>query len=410
MRVFFSVLCPWILCLGVASCDSSLPRRELPAGDCFATSDCADSTQVCRNHQCVGCSEHSECTSQVCDTYGDLPGGGAGKCLPATGIIYVDSKDSNPACDLGMTSPTGTQGEPLCNISDALDRVKSESNKLIRVLASPNAYSLRELTAASGSVILIGPGYQPGNGATLIIDDEALPDAFRFTGANAVIDGFRFGGPKLVGSGGKVTIRRSKLDYLEYGIRFENNCNVTLDRNVFSENTLGLTFDGCTINVTNSVLLQNNVDIGVNLVNFIGGSGIFAFNTVAYNVNMSTAPIPPIVNCMSSNVTLKNSIFVHNGSMQELASGCRTAASSIAVGKGDMSSGQIKQDVVFVDSASGDLRLAGKDASNQQYFIDKAVEVSASDKNSDHDFAGVKRPQGAGHDIGAYEVVVDAAQ
>lgn len=390
----------------VASCDSALPRRELPAGDCFSSDDCADSTQVCKNHQCVGCSEHGECASQVCDTYGDLPGGGAGRCLPTAGILYVDSKDENPACGSAALTPAGTQGEPLCQLREALDRVKTAGNKIIRVQASPNSYLLRQLDASAGAVILIGPGYQPGNGATLLIDDESNPSAFRFTSANVVLDGFRFGGPSLLGSGGKLTIRRSKLDYQEYGVRFENNCNVTLDRDLFSESTLGLTFDGGTVNVTNSVLLMNNVDIGVNLVNFVNGSGLFAFNTVAYNINMSTAPVPPIVNCMSSNVMVKNSIFVHNGSLQELAPGCRTTANSVVVGKADMSSGQIKQDPGFVDPSSSDLRLLPRDAINQQYLIDKALEVGASDKNTDHDFKGVKRPQGAGHDIGAFEVEV----
>lgn len=411
MRVFFTALCPWILSLmAVASCDSALPQRELPAGDCFSNTDCGDGTPVCKDHVCVGCSEHSECASQICDTYGDLPGGGAGKCLPPESAIYVDSRDENPACGsgTGLLMPAGTQSEPLCQLSDALDRAKTATNKIVRVQASPNAYVLREIDAAAGALIMIGPGFVPGNGATLLIDSEVDPTAFRFTSANVILDGFRFGGPAVRGSGGKVTIRRSKLDYQEFGVRFENNCNVTLDRDLFSESTLGLTFDGGTVNMTNSILLQNNVDIGVNLVNFNGASGLFAFNTVAYNVNMSTAPVPPIVSCMSSNVTVKNSILVHNGSMQELAQGCRTAANSVVVGKGDTSSGQIKQDPAFVDAVGGDLRLVAKDATNQQYLIDKAAEVSASDKNTDHDYRGVKRPQGAGHDIGALEV--EAAQ
>jgi len=388
--------------MGVASCDSSLPRRELPAGDCFTTADCADGTQVCKNHQCVGCSEHSDCASQVCDTYGDLPGGGPGKCMPTTGIIYVDNKEENPGCGVNLTPPAGTQREPLCTLSQALDRVKSEANKIVRVQASPNGYLLRELDAAAGNVILIGPGFQPGNGATLLIEDEDFPVTFLFNSANAILDGFRFGGQQIKASGGKITIRRSKLDYQELGIRFENNCTVTLDRNLLSNSTLGLVFDSCTVNMTNSVLLQNNVDIGVNLVNFVNGSGLFAFNTVAYNINMSTAPIPPIVNCTSSNVTVKNSILVQNGGTQELAQGCRTSANSLVVGKGDSTSGQIKQDPVFLDAASYDLRLSPKDATNMQYLIDKAVE--ATDKNSDHDYNGLRRPQGAGHDIGAFEV------
>jgi hypothetical protein len=262
--------------LSVSSCDSSLPHRELSAGDCFASSDCSDPTQVCRNNQCVGCIDHGECQSQVCDTYGDLPGGGAGKCLPTTNIVYVSNKSisiDDPCVD--APNQDGSKSAPYCTITQAINTVKSQTGKMIRVLSSPNIYALPNLDASSGTVILIGSGFQPGNGTTLSVDNELDPTRFMWNGANVIVDGFRFGGALIKGTGGQITIRRSKIDYLIEGLSFDGNCSVTLDRNLFTENTLGLHFNGCTVHMTNSILYQNNVDMLSSFLTLTGGSGNF---------------------------------------------------------------------------------------------------------------------------------------
>ena len=97
--------------------------------------------------------------------------------------------------------------------------------------------------------------------------------------------------------------------------------------------------------------------------------------------------------------------FVQNGSTQQLAPTCAAVASSLILGQADTTPGQLKRDPVFVAPAQLDLRLQPADPTNRESLFDKAVQVNpAADKNVDHDFYGTPRPQGAGYDIGAFEL------
>ena len=101
---------------------------------------------------------------------------------------------------------------------------------------------------------------------------------------------------------------------------------------------------------------------------------------------------------------VKNSIFVHNGASQQISPSCSMAASSLILGlAGVVAPSQIAQDPSFADSAKRDLHLVSSDPTNLRYLIDKAVDVSATDKNVEHDYYGAARPQGSGYDIGACE-------
>jgi hypothetical protein len=113
-----------------------------------------------------------------------------------------------------------------------------------------------------------------------------------------------------------------------------------------------------------------------------------------------------LVNCAgSTSVLFKNSIFVGNGLSAQLGSACRVTANSLVVGASDPVAGQIKQEPIFENAPNQDYRLKPKSAANQQSVIDEALEVNAATEPfTDHDFAGNKRPQGDGHDIGAHEV------
>ena len=133
-----------------------------------------------------------------------------------------------------------------------------------------------------------------------------------------------------------------------------------------------------------------------------GGSGTFQFNTVAYNTGAKTSMA---INCnKSGNLTVKNSIFVQNGASQQVSSQCKAVANSLVVGSADAMSDQIKQDPIFEDPKLFDLRPKLNESVNAQYLIDKALDVNVGDKYVDHDFYGTPRPQGAGYDIGAFEL------
>jgi hypothetical protein len=386
----------------VASCDAVLPTREEPAGNCITSDDCAAAQPICADNQCRSCLAHSECQSMVCDTYGDYSG--AGSCVPETDILYVDggNRDEIEADCFG----TGTRTQPLCTIASALTKLAAipsgQKRPLIRLLKSPNAYKLPPIDTTTGPVVLVGPGtFTPGTTATLITDGD---DYMRFGDmANVVIDGVRVSTVAMtVPSGGKLTIRRSEIKYL-YGGGIFTNATVTFDRDWFTEGNFGLSFQGSTVNITNSLFTGNTIDPTLGLISMSGGTGTFQFNTVAYNMGAKTSMA---INCVkSANLTVKNSIFVQNGASQQVASTCRSLANSLVVGSADAMSDQIKQDPVFQDPQQLDLRPKARDAVNAQYLIDKALEVNAGDKNVDHDYFGTPRPQGAGYDIGACELV-----
>src|SRR4051812_33662607 len=107
-------------------------QREQAVSNCVAESDCGASGQACLANQCLPCSAHSDCQSQVCDTYGDLAG--AGKCVAASSIIYVDNSEGNLAnCNLA----SGELHHPYCDVASALAKLPTSPGKIIRLLASP---------------------------------------------------------------------------------------------------------------------------------------------------------------------------------------------------------------------------------------------------------------------------------
>lgn len=390
--------CAMVSC--ATSCDSALPQREQVVGNCFVESDCGATSQVCKENQCVACSAQSDCASQVCDTYGDL--GGAGKCVASSSIIYVDNNDSN---QLNCTQAKGTQALPYCTLAEALTAAKATpgQQKFIRLLASPTAYSAAAFTADSGSVVLLGPAIAiAGKAATLLPDTDSNQFSFG-SGANVVIDGIVLAADGVSATAGsKVTIRRAVMNSMGVGQTYDS-ATVTLDRNLIAEGGSPLVFTKSTVNITNNIIAHNTLPADAKLITLSGGSGTFQFNSVVYN-SLSGSGLA--LSCAdSTNITVKNSIFAQNGVATQLSSGCKLTASSVVVGKSDPTAGQIKQEPVFEDPASLDLRPKVSDPTSTQFIIDKAVEVSAStDKNVDHDFLGTARPQGGGYDIGAIEL------
>lgn len=395
-----------VLFCAVTSCDSSLPTREQLAGNCVKESDCSASGQACKANQCTPCTAHADCQGLVCDTYGDL--GGAGKCISPDNIIYVDSSDNNVAsCFQHLSEPTGSQALPLCDIPGALAKLGTAPGKIIRVFASPEAYAVPLLDTTTGPVVLIGPGgFGAGKTASLINRSTSTnPPRQIETGASVLIDGFFMLWEGLItGANSHVTIRRSQVNYLSQGASFGDGAIVTLDRDTFFMGTLGLSFSTSTVSITNTFFTGNTISPN-GLLSFSGGSGIFQFNTVAFNGPGGTMSAP-LVSCASAaQVIFKNSIFVQNNAARQLAQGCRTVPSSLIVGKADSTVDQVQQEPVFVDSMNYNLQLQPQDATNTQFVINKAVSVNPATENYvDHDYYGTARPSGGGYDIGAFEV------
>lgn len=394
MRTSFCLL----LCWALGSCSDVLPQREQPVGSCTKEVDCGAQGQVCKANQCVPCSAHSDCASAVCDLYGDL--GGTGKCVPASNIIYVNNTDPDAqGCALGA----GSSDLPWCSLDDALGQLMQQPGKIVSLHSSPTAYQVPALVSALGPVVIVGPArFAPGEAAVLYAStmDSRLHVG---DGASVVLDGVLINAPGITTSAGaKVAIRQSAIDNLQLGAVFDGG-TVTLDRDLIAHGTLGLAFNASTVSITNTIITGNSAAPSTNLIEVNGGSGVFQFNTVAYNVLGTSSAL--VLNCATSaSFQVKNSIFVQNGSAEQLAKGCATTANSLILGALDPAVAQIKQEPVFENPGQLDLRLKPSDPTNTQYLFDKAVQVSpAAEKNIDHDYYGTPRPQGGGYDIGAFE-------
>lgn len=393
MRISFCFLFCWTL----GSCGDVLPQREQPVGSCTKEADCGGAGQVCKANQCVPCSAHSDCQSAVCDLYGDL--GGTGKCVPASNIIYVDNTDpEGPNCASGF----GSSDQPFCRVDDALDQLVQKPGKIISLHGSPTAYVIPPLDAARGPVVLVGSArFVPGG--TAVLGSMSMDANLQVgPGASVVLDGILLNAPGITTApGAKVTIRQSTLDNLQHGALFDGS-TVTLDRDLIAHGTLGLVFNASTVSVTNTIITGNVAAPSTNLIEVNGGSGVFQFNTVAYNALGTSSAL--VLNCTSApGFMVKNSIFVQNGAVEQLAKGCTTVAGSLILGKLDAAA-QVKLDPVFENPEQLDLRLKPADPVNSQYVFDKAAAVNpAGEKNTEHDYYGTPRPQGSGYDIGAFE-------
>lgn len=388
-----SWICLLFFC--TVACESTLPVKEQVIGNCVKEADCGAMQKVCKSNQCAPCTAHTDCASLVCDTYGDV--GSPGTCVLPSSILYVDSTDGDSG---NCTQGTGALSTPFCSIAQALPKVTP--GKVVRLLPSPTGYLLPTLDPSATQLIFIGPAStMAGKAATLGIDGrDGAP--LLGSGINLVLDGLVLSAEGLIATGSsKVALRRSSIHYLPLGASFEGG-TVTLDRVLFAESRAGFSFKSATVNVTNSVMSGNTPEAGKPLIEFDGGSGSFQFNTVAYNVGGATSPM---LSCKGgASVTVKNSIFVQNAEQQQIL-GCKTVANSNVLGASNTAPDQIKADPVFEDPLAFDLRLKPQNPVNLQSLIDKALEVSAADKNVDHDYFGTPRPQGSGYDIGAVEVM-----
>jgi hypothetical protein len=384
-------------------CSGALPQREVPVGNCTQTGDCAESGMVCKEYQCVPCSDHTDCLEGVCDTYGEF--GPAGKCTVPEGLMYVHNEAAG--CEAG----SGTLTDPVCDIPVALTKLARSPKKVLRVMASGSVYFLPRITAATGPVMVLGPGGKsPGRAATLTLNGMEVeePATVLDFAANTyvVIEGFHLTADKLTAQpGARLVLRRSWVSYMEKGMSFDG-ASVSLDRFSYDANSGPVLFIRSEVKIANSLFIGNTLEaISEPLLTFNGGSGIFQFNTVAGNLrSMETMSI---LSCTgASSVVFKNSIFIGNGPAPQIGSACRVIPNSLVVGQTDPVAGQIKLEPIFEDAPGGDYRLKPRSPANKQSVIDKAVEVNVTqgaEPYTDHDYAGSPRPQGDGHDIGAYE-------
>lgn len=145
--------------------------------------------------------------------------------------------------------------------------------------------------------------------------------------------------------------------------------------------------------MNNTVFSNGSASMGGGIVLGTGDApgGVTLDNTIVANNIVYNNPGASIweycysgQNCIGSNVKVTNNLLYGNGKSISLKVGSATNT--------------INANPLFVNFAGGDYRLQSTSPA-----VDKGIATSAPAK----DFAGVTRPQGAGIDIGAYELVAN---
>jgi hypothetical protein len=382
--------------------NASTPRCG-PAGrcvGCMGNSECSDLRYpVCSaQNSCVGCQQATDCASRVCSA--------DGSCAPTSDVLFVDN--SNGSCT--GSAHSGASGDPFCNISDAVGAANSLGRSLITVAPSSSAYDWVNIS----SVPAAGLRLSSSSGVAASVQVNSVSNsAFTVsaTGGKVVVSGFAFSSAKGNGidcaGGTDLTVLGSRISQSQNGI-VANGCKLTLDGvRVYSNRTNGIVILGNSSYVINNIMVWSNSNSGVSITS---SSGTLRFATVYANGGAGITKAPG-VDCGAGQNLIESSIVYNNLSAtgpnftDNQVLGCATNNVIANDGKSSVYGGTYIPIIDFItgtgpDPTVYDLRLKPDSVNNQGAAIDKVPQAAGL---IDHDVDGVKRPQGAGWDIGAAE-------
>jgi hypothetical protein len=364
-----------------AAAEEIVVRAAPPAHrSCTEESDCGRG-QACVAGACQPCSAHAQCQSDVCDRSAATKLG-PGACVPEASVVYVDSR-TRPACETG----DGSRGNPVCEISAALDRVAGDRYTVRVYPGHYYPFAANDLT-----VSVLGPG----DGSAVVGEEDIGVGAGVYgPGASVVFDGLDFRVSVLTGvvcEGASLKVLRGRAEGDINGIR-ATNCDLEVDQ-VRAAGLIrsGLKIAGTRYRISNSYFHGGDAPAVV----FDGRStGTFLFNTVTGGGEIS----PGGIDCGTTSRVIRDSIVVGS---YPAAGGAQTVGACthrrVVVGSGDTrpDTGLIKIDP--------DLDLDGRlldTPANAACCIDRSARRVPG---LDHDFFGTPRPQGARYDIGAHEL------
>jgi len=189
-----------------------------------------------------------------------------------------------------------------------------------------------------------------------------------------------------------------------YGGAMRNDIgSPTMTNCTFSKNSAGYDGGGAMSNwrgsqaVTNCTFSNNSANYGGAMVNSNDGSGVT--NCTFYG-NTASRGGGAVRNEASSDIFLRNCVLWENGDQISNEDSSYGFVQYSDVQGGYAGTGNIAADPLFMDAAHGDLRLQA-----DSLCVDAGTTTDAPET----DIRGVSRPQGAGVDMGAYEVLEDEA-
>jgi hypothetical protein len=379
------------VCSGIAPiCD----QAERACRPCAASGECTESGfETCApDGACVGCVEHADCPSDVCDPRGR-------QCAEAASVVYVGGQAAadNPLC--------GTSELPCATVQFALDDRVTATRDIVRlrdgnydaalfsgidVLVTGSAANLRG--AESGQ-----PVVEVGSNATVYLDGIVIRSGYGSTSAHGV---------ECNGSGSSLTLRNVEVR-LNAGRGIDSDCDLTIAGGTVDGNAGvalaitggtvhidgltatanqggGLNIQGAGFRVVNSIIARNGdpqaTVSGVRIANFDTLSPqVLAFNTIADNITSGTTPAYgvycDVVN--GSTATFRSNI-VWGGSGPSLAvsGSCPFTYSNVTGGL--TGEGNMEDDPLFV--GSGDYHITGNSP-----VVGKGSPVTGVDRDIDGD-------------------------
>lgn len=384
---------------GCRARDASRPLCQADRGVCVACLQSTDCTQptaaFCSGGLCRGCRSHAECPSRVC--------GDDGACVDPATVVYVDNRGR-----AGCLGGSGKQGDPFCEIADALLAVQKD-RPLVRVMGSKVPYHrIQSGPSWPMSATLLGDGRDAQPAST--ITDPTGACVYLTSNHSLTLDGMDLAGCTqgvLSDGGGAVALLRSRVRGMLSGpgvsLRSSVDLLQRLDAVIISGNPGGLDLQARHYDVRNCSLVGNRGPFGGARIS-PDSAGVFAFNTV--RGNSATAPgVAGGVDCgawaAGGPQVLLASIVVGN-LPAPLGAHCGGLDGVVVGASATDGAGLLKVEPRWASNDPLEYRLSPLLADNPR-LVDAVGPERAGGML--HDIEGTHRPQGAAWDIGAHEVL-----
>ena len=394
---------------GDAACEDRDDERpycvdESVCGACRDNLDCDGGTRVCDDEslECRPCEDHGECESEVCDLDG-------GTCVAEEDVVYVEADAENSSAECTFGAPCETIGEGveaagdtreyvLVRAGDYEERVEIDAQAELTLVGEQGAVVTPENTPAFEvrdqsevrieGLVVEGEGDASGEAifcreqSTLELADMRIADHngtglesrdCTLTVEASEITGNDGGG--IDASGGTLTVEASEITGNEGGGIDLSSASFTLQNNLIVDNGDGDSTVG-----------------GVRLDGSFADSSVFEFNTVANNIAGGVNARG--VSCLTASGSLAFSSNIVYGNQGDQIDGEACTYSYSNIENGPSGDGNIDEDPEFVNDSDGDFRLQPESP---------CIEAADPGATLSRDFAGIERPQGERHDIGAYE-------
>lgn len=396
-------------CQKTADCTNpSAPVCDTTAHVCVACTDgetqaCSGNTPVCSNHECVGCTSHGECGSNVCvmDT---------GACADEGQVAYVDPNGTdNDVCT--RTTPCTkvakalATGRPYVKLRGETNEQVTITGKDVELFAEPGA----KLTSTTNGIILRiegashvtihdleisgasgagnpGISLQPGNTSSVSLH-------------RVNVSGNQGGG--ITASGGGLALYESTVTGNQGSGLSLSAVSLTMSRSLVSLNRGGgVSLTGTSaFDITNSFIFRNgdqdsSMFGGVNIGVATPGTNRFEFNTIVDNRSSPGTIRAGGVLCDIPGFAGGNNIIARNS-----VGGSTMGANAQTLGQCTYPTSKIQPDVTDLAFVSADAAPYNYKLTSGSSAIDQATTSSSIDNDYDLDV----RPQGGQKDIGADE-------